>query len=307
MRNWLCIAGIVLVSVAAGPKHAFAQQAGQPAMADRGVQPGAPFVLSAQEQAALDQLLLAWQQQSVATKRLQAKFHRWTFDPVAAPLGIHSKWAEGMIKYVAPDAGLFRVDVLKFYSGMEDEHPTYQEIPGGFGEYWICNGKEVKEFDRKEKQCIVRQLPPELQGKDIFDSPLPFVFNLDAAKIKQRYWIKQVPGPQGFVVIDAHPKFQADRAQYKFVRIALNQQTFLPQALMLYAPNFDEQKNPVYDHYEFSDVERNTLGGGIADVFGKFINEQPPSDWKVIREAYQPMVPEQPQMAQPNVGNPALR
>ncbi len=307
MRNWLCITGIALALMLAGSTELLSQQAGQPAMAERGVEPGAPFVLSAQEQAALDQLLLAWQQQSVATKRLQAQFRRWTFDPVSAPLGIHAKWAEGVIKYVAPDQGLFRVDVLKFYSGMEGESPTYKEVEGQFGEYWLCNGKELKDFDRSNKECRIQQLPPELQGQEIFDSPLPFVFNLDAAKIKQRYWVQQIQGPEGFIVIDAHPKFQADRAQYKYVRIVLNRQTFLPQALMLFAPNFDPEKSPVYDHYEFIDVERNTLGGGIADAFGKFINEQPPADWKVIREKYQPVVPNQPQMAQPNLGNPALR
>lgn len=276
-------------------------QAGQGQAGQQGADPqaSAPFVLSNAEQAELDQLLSAWEQQSTGTKRLEAKFRRWHFDLLAAPAGVHATWAEGVIKYGAPDKGLFRVDHLKFFSGIVEDKPTYKSVDGQFGEHWVCNGEELLEFDRSKKECRIQQLPPELQGKEILESPLPFVFNLNANRIKERYWVRRLEAPSGVYVIEAHPKRQSDRAQYRFVRIVINDQTFLPQALILYGPNYDPVTSPGYDHYEFTDVERNTIRQGMAAWGRVFIDERPPADWKVIREAFRPAGPAQPQIAQP--------
>lgn len=261
--------------------------------------PAAPFVLSAQEQAELNQLLSAWEQQSTGTKHLEAKFRRWHFDPLSAPAGVHATWAEGVIKYSAPDKGLFQVEQLKFFSGIVDDKPTYKSIEGQYGEHWVCNGEELMEFDRDRKECRIQQLPPEMRGQEILESPLPFVFNLNAARIKDRYWVRRIDAPSGVFVIEAHPKRQTDRAQYRFVRIVINNQNFLPQALILYGPNFDPVTSPAYDHYEFIDVERNTIRQNVKNWSNVFINQRPPADWKVIREPYRPATPDPPQMAQP--------
>jgi TIGR03009 family protein len=205
------------------------------------------------------------------------------------------------LKYGAPDKGLFRVDQLKFYNGIVEGKPTYTENEGQFGEYWVCDGTKLQEFDRSKKECKIQQLPAELRGKEIFESPLPFVFNLNAAKIKERYWIKQIETEPRIVAIEAHPKFQNDRAQYKFVRIVISADTFLPQALILFGPNFDPQTSPAYDHYEFMDLERNTIGQSLAAFSGIFLNVNPPSDWRVIEDVYRPEP--QPQIAQPGTGN----
>lgn len=280
---------------------AVAQQQGNPQQAGQAQHPlaGAPFLLSNAEQAEMDQLLAAWEQQSSGTKTLEAKFRRWHFDPLAAPPGVHATWAEGTIKYGAPDMGLFYVAALKFFSGIVEGKPTYKSVDGQFGEHWVCNGKELMEFDRSKKECRIQQLPPEMQGKEILESPLPFVFNLNSARIKERYWVRRIDAPAGVFVIEAHPKRQSDRAQYRFVRVVINDKTFLPQALILYSPNFDPTTAEAYDHYEFMDVERNTLKHKVAGWGSGFIDQRPPSDWKVIREAFRPAGPPQPQMAQP--------
>src|SRR5690606_10319841 len=153
-------------------------------------------------------------------------------------------------------------------------------------------------FDRSKKECRIQQLPPELQGKEILESPLPFVFNLNADRIKQRYWIRKIDSSAEVFVIEAHPKRQVDRAQYKFVRIIINAQTFLPRAVILYGPNFDPVTSPNWDQYEFTDVERNTIRQGMAAWGRVFIDERPPADWKVIRDTYRP-AGSSPQMAQP--------
>ena len=221
-------------------------------------QTGQPFApLNAAQQAQLQQLLLAWQQQSQGTRTLDCKFQRWHYDNLAAPTGRHATRADGVIKYAAPDKGVFRVDSLVFYKGEKEGKPVYEPQAGLFGEHWVCNGKQLIEMDRSQKQCKIQDLPADMQGQQIFNSPLPFVFNLDAAEIQRRYWVRQVAAPNDkIVLIEAWPKRQDDRAQYKMVQIALEKETFLPQALIMYAPNFHAQNAPKWDHYEFVDMKR---------------------------------------------------
>jgi len=305
MRNLVKCAVLALLALLSGNQSSDAQQAQQSQQTAPDDTNLAPFVLTPQEQAVLNQFLTNWEAQSSGTKRLEAKFRRWHFDSLAAPKGVHSTWAEGVIKYGSPDKGLFRVDQLKFLTGIPDNKPTYAETPGQFGEHWVCNGEELLEFDRSTKQCKIQKLPPEMRGKEIFESPLPFVFNLNAAKIKERYWIRQIEAQPGVMVVEAFPKYQVDRAQYKFVRVVIDAKTFLPHALIMYGPNYDEQTAPAYDHYEFMDVERNTVAQMVANWGRVFIDERPPATWTVVQEQYRPEV--QTQLAQPQAspGRPA--
>lgn len=274
------------------------------AAAQQSQSPQPPFPpLTAEAQQQLDRLLQAWEVQSKGTDTLQCDFTRWHYDLVAAPAGVHSTWAKGQIRYGAPDKGLFKVDTLKFFKGMVEGKPAYDSVQGEYGEHWVCNGKEVIDFDHGKQECTIRELPPELQGTQIFESPLPFVFNLDAQKIRERYWVRQVPAPKpGVRLIEAWPKRQEDRAQYRLVQVVIAEQTFLPEALLVYAPNFDPQTAPSWDHYEFQNVQRNAMTAGVQEFMNLFIKQKPPASWKVIRERYQPIsMPAQEQIAQPPV------
>lgn len=185
------------------------------------VKAGQPFApLSDEDQKRLDQLLAKWETESQNTKLLSCDFNRWHFDLGAAPAGVAATWARGAVKYAAPDKGMFRVDTLKFYKGMEEGKPTYASDPKQFGEYWVCNGTELLEFDRSKEECTIQELPEQMRGRQILESPLPFVFNLDAKKIQERYWVREVPPPpgkEGVYLIEAWPKRQEDRSQYRFI------------------------------------------------------------------------------------------
>ncbi|WP_145418054.1 TIGR03009 domain-containing protein [Planctomycetes bacterium K23_9] len=245
-----------------------------------------PFkALTAAEQTRLDAMLKAWEQQSKGTKTMSCKFQKWHFDLLAAPAGIHATKSTGVIKYAAPDKGMFKEETIVFYEGMKQGAPQFAAQPGKVGDYWVCNGAEVIEFDGNEKKCTISTLPPGMKGQDIFNSPLPFVFNLDAQKIQSRYWVREVKAPKpGIYLIEAWPKFQADRSQYKMVQIALDDKKFLPTALIMYAPNFNAQNAPMWDHYEFENVGRNAITAGMKQFFNNFIPQRPPSDWQVVRE-----------------------
>jgi TIGR03009 family protein len=268
-----------------------AAQANPAARVARQAQPPAarpPFPpLSEADLAQLQILLQNWEKQSQGTKTLDSKFTRWHFDMFAAPAGVHATRSDGVIKYASPDKGLFRVDRKVFFAGMQGGEPQFKEQPGQHGEHWVCNGTQLIEFDRSNQQCRIQDLPPQMQGQKIFNSPLPFVFNLNAQQIQQRYWVRQVKAPKpGIVLVEAWPKRQDDRAQYKLVQIALDEKSYMPQALIMYAPNFDPKTAPKWDHYEFSEVKRNAIGDGFQKFLGNFIPQKPPASWKILRDKF---------------------
>lgn len=271
---------------------------------------GQPFPpLPPAAQAQLQTLLKNWEQNSKGTKTLECKFTRWHFDMFAAPAGVHATRADGVIKYAAPDKGLFRVDRLVFFGGMLEGKAEYREQPGQYGEHWVCNGTQLIEFDRSKEECRIQDLPKHLQGQQIFNSPLPFVFNLDAEQIQQRYWVRQAQAPKPeIILIEAWPKRQEDRAQYKFVQIALDAKTYLPHALLMYAPNFNAKTAPKWDHYEFANVKRNAMTAALQNFVRNFIPEKPPSNWKILREKFAAPADFPPQRAAaPEATQPALQ
>ena len=118
-----------------------------------------------------------------------------------------------------------------------------------------------------------------MKGKNIVNGPLPFVFNLDAKQIQERYWVRQVASPNPeLIVVEAWPKVQELRAQYKLVQIALDEKTYQPHALLMYAPNFHPKTAPKWDHYEFRDIKRNAIGAGFSKFLGNFIPKAPPAE-----------------------------
>lgn len=266
---------------AAAPQNRIARQ--QPAPA-----PAVPFELTPQEQATLDRVLMAWEEQSSGTKTLSCGFTLWDYDVQGAPAGIHASASRGIVRYANPDKGLFREEEKVFYNGMgTDGKPTYEKHATEFGQHWVCNGREVIEFDHEAKQCKVQELPPNMQGKAIVESPLPFVFNSNAADIKARYWVRLLKAPkESQFMIEAWPKRREDAAQYKLVQIVLEKESFLPAGLALFAPNFNVATTPNKQIYEFTEIKRNGVGQGMQVFLNNFIPQKPPSSWKIFRQKF---------------------
>lgn len=305
MRLTWATAVAILISAPTNAQQPPAAPAARVATQGQAPQPVQPFPpLTAAERAQLTQVLTAWESQSKGTKTLDCKFARWHYDQFAAPLQYHANRADGVIKYAAPDKGLFRVDSLVFYAGVVDGKPQYKADPGQHGEYWVCNGQQLIEFDRAQKECRIQNLPPQMQGQQIINGPLPFVFNLDAQEIQTRYWVRLRPPPEnaaGIILVEAYPKRQEDRAQYRFVQVALDQRTMLPRALLMYAPNYHPQNARKYDHYEFENLGRNKITAGIQNFMQNFIPRKPPANWKIID---QNLAAPTPRQADQGEGNP---
>lgn len=263
----------------------------------------APFpALDPALQKFLDEALTYWQQSTAQIQRFECKFNRWQFDPTKTnnPNDFYTA-SSGVIRYLKPDKGMFQVEDLRYRREKDGGKVDYEALPGHFGEWWICDGASVHEYDRTEKKVTKYPLPANMRGAEVFNSPLPFVFGVNAQKIKERYWVRPLPHPVGqdgkpndkIIVIEAFPKFQADAINYHHVTIYLDRDKFLPQALEIALTQWTPQA-PHREVFEFKDRETNA--GLLAKInealFQKaFIPEQPPKDWTVQE---QPFAPEEP-------------
>ncbi len=215
--------------------------------------PKAPFVLSPPEAAALDNLLNDWEKRNKQIHLLESKFFRWKYDSV---FGGNQPPApeEGILKFAAPDKGLMKI---------EAKDPKQSE-------QWLCDGKSIFHWDYSASVVTEYVMPPELQGKGIGDGPLPFVFGVEAQKLKQRYFMRIItpPNVQNEVWLEAYPRFQQQAAEFSKVQVILQiaggTKALLPYAIQIYEPNGKDRK--VYQLQNPSINPRAPFLGGL--IFG---------------------------------------
>lgn len=251
------------------------------------------FPLDAQQQQAVDAVLNYWEQNSKEVQRYRCNFQRWEYDPVFGPPGTFKTFSKGEINYEAPDKGMFKVTEMWDYkaSATAGGEPKYVKRDGESSEHWICDGRFIWEFDPKARQMIQRELPPHLRGKAISDGPLPFLFGAEADKIKQRYWIRRKPVPEGAkeYLLEAIPKTRKDAANFSMVHVIIAQKDFLPKGLVIFERNFNARSNPARTTFTFENRETNwnMLLNQLGIWKNNFHQPKVPSGWKKVVEKYE--------------------
>jgi TIGR03009 family protein len=216
-----------------------------------------PFQLTPQEQTWLDQVLTAWEKENQKIKTFDCKFRRWEYAPSLARTKEEADNAAhvdlGIIKYATPDKGKYQVfSTIQFLpDGTEKEVP----IEANRAELYICDGKAVYVYDPVKKCRHEHQLPPELQGKAIVDSPMPFIFGAEAKKLRERYYMRIVPpsaDAKNQIWIEAYPIFQPDAANFHHCLLILETPKLQPMAMMMVLPGGKNRSS-----YKFYDVVVN--------------------------------------------------
>jgi len=236
-----------------------------------------------------DDILKYWEWRSNKVQRYRCRFKRFEYDPVHVPdPRVFFSYAEGAIKYAAPDKGLFKVDnssqvVLPLVQG---EKPKYERRDPELNEHWVCDGKAIFEFNGRAKQLIKRDLPPEMQGKEIAQGPLPFLFNAKAADIKQRYWVRALDRPpkQKTWHLEAFPKTQQDAADFLKIHIIIAaDEDELPEAIILF------HRNKARTTYAFEQREENwSVVIEKLNLFHReFFEPKAPSGWTKVMQDFQ--------------------
>jgi TIGR03009 family protein len=199
------------------------------------------FQLTAIEQAFLDQVLTKWEQESGKIETFNCDFTQFEYDPVFGPgndeVGqpIAKSEGYGAVSYQKPDKGSFHVKELLTWDAAQKKRVANSNLVGA---HWVCDGASVYEFRNKEKVLHVTPIPPEMQGQNITDGPLPFLFGAKADTLKQRYWLRVDPrAPEGSIWLAAMPKRQQDAANYRLVELMLDSSKMLHSAMRVTAPD----------------------------------------------------------------------
>ncbi len=233
--------------------------------------PQPPFVLNAQQQQHVDWVLNAWEQRSAQVKTFTCAFVRREYDEVFGQGDEPTHTDYGEIRYQAPDRGLFWV-----------------REPDDRQERWVCDGDSVFEFNFVTKKLTEYELPPELRGRAIANSPLPFLFGATAESLRQRYFLRLITPSdrQNEVWLQAYPRFREDAANFSRAELILTGREMTPFALQLYLPNGKTRLS-----YVFQDIRVNA-------TLTNFLQRDPfrvttPHGWQRVVEPAQPAQPAQ--------------
>lgn len=246
------------------PRHPtlHSRQAAQPVQ--QAAQP--PFVLDPQQQQHVDWVLKAWEQRSAQVKTFTCSFVRREYDEVFGRGDEPTHTDYGEIRYQAPDKGLFWV-----------------REPEDRQERWVCDGNSVFEFNFVTKKLTEYELPPELRGRAIANSPLPFLFGATAESLRQRYFLRLITPSdrQNEAWLQAYPKFREDAANFSRAELILTGREMTPFALQIYLPNGKTRLS-----YVFQDIRVNA-------TLTNFLQRDPfrvttPAGWERVVERAQP-------------------
>ncbi|RMG41970.1 MAG: PASTA domain-containing protein [Planctomycetota bacterium] len=194
----------------------------------------------ASEDPQLESVLRKWQQATDGIDSLEGVQDRIVYDKVF----FTAKHTRGHFYYQAPDKG--RID----FDAPKDAKPNARvtktdpktgkvyefQVTSGQPETWICDGKFIVQIDHTQKTANKYPLPPDVQGKNIINGPLPFLFGLPPEVAKQRYRLKLLGQNEHGLWIHVVPKWKQDAANYREATVILDPKTFLPRAVQLIDP-----------------------------------------------------------------------
>ncbi len=271
------------------------------AVAERVAQVPKEFRLDAKQQQWVDQVLGYWEKRTSEIKTYQCDFKRWEYDPVFGPKEDPKTISYGEIRFAAPDKGMIevtRIDEFDPKKKKEGVEPPFNQRKGEVGEHWVCDGESVFEFDHPRKLLIETKLPPEMHGKAISESPLPFLFGAKADTIKRKYWVRELPAAAGtkpkYYQLEVLPKSREDAGTFKTVQIFLDQKEFLPVGMQMVELNGQSRSS-----YQFYNRKENAVPNNLKNWWGQFVSPKLPRDWtKVTHDLGQPIQPIASQPAQ---------
>ena len=269
-----------------------AKQIAGPLLANAPAPPKPPFpALTKAEEDRLDQLLVYWEQRSDKIKTYSCRFTRYEYDPVFGPKDFAKTQSMGFVRYAAPDRGEFHVDSSGEFQPPQaaGDKPTWDMQATDVDEHWVSDGSSIYELNKSKKQLIEVRLPPEMQGKGISDGPLPFMFGAKREKMLKRYWLRELPPPNGVkgqYWLEAWPKFREDAMNFQKVQVILDEKEFLPVAMQVFPPGYHPEKNAARTSYAFNNRQVNNTIHRTQQFLKRFISPNVPDGWKKIVENY---------------------
>ena len=195
----------------------------------------------------LEQLLRDWAAASEKIQRLEGEHLRRVYDMINEV----EKLSQGRFFYETPDKGRINITPVVITEKMlrqraSGEVPTQKrksgkpfDLKSDQEECWSCDGGHVYEMDVAKKEARVAQLPLDMQGKNIMDSPLPFLFGMPPEKAKRRFTmslLRPIEPESERASLHILPRLPQDSGNWASADVILNLKTFLPEAVQLVDP-----------------------------------------------------------------------
>ncbi|MDR2117515.1 MAG: hypothetical protein LBP87_14155 [Planctomycetaceae bacterium] len=194
-----------------------------------------PFFLNPQEQKELDEFLLRWEKYSLTIKRYDVDFDMFLYDEtiVGSTPGKPYKTAFGYFKYIAKPLR-FVYHVEGEWVGNKKVERDDKKSPHIFAEKIIIDEKSVFKYEYNAKTVLQVNVPSEMVGKGIADSPLPLIFGAKADEMKKRFSMKIVTADQrkdNEIWLQAKPLLIEDQQEFSQIEIRLDKENLRPIAL----------------------------------------------------------------------------
>jgi TIGR03009 family protein len=211
----------------------------------------------------VEQLLFDWSQHTKQIKNLAGKHYRSIRDYAYGAETL----AEGKFYVEMPDKG--RLDISN-YTAPEpkagDEKPytapngTPTKLKVQFEknhEKWVCDGKVVRVINDTRRSYEEVPIPPNQQGANMIDGPLPFLLGMPPDKAKARYRFKVLNKTRdGHAIwIEVKPRLPMDAAEWIRAYVLLNLTTYLPEKVSLFSPSGTTETV-----YVFQEIDTNKRG-----------------------------------------------
>jgi TIGR03009 family protein len=262
LLGWLALAGVPATVSRAQTNPAPARPAAAPAPAQAPTQ-AAP-VVPGLDPARMNQILDAWAKKSQSTDSLHARFIR---EDYADDWQTKTRYS-GAAFVKRPNLAYLNFDKMP-------DDPAGKPVPN---ERIICTGTDVYQFLTETKQVHVYPLPPEERARALEEGPLPFLFNMDAAKIKARYAIRLVGEKDNLFLIGIKPLTDQDREAFSLAYIWLDASKFQPTKIQLHDPSNPKNTKT----YTFSEVGMNrTISDAYFDAKSQW-QQVRPAGWDLV-------------------------
>jgi len=194
-------------------------------------------------------LLQTWEKKSGEVNRSKGEFNRIIYDKIfqTAICSNGRYWFEG------PDKG--RMDFTPNDSVVGKEVKKREltfTCQADQAKTWICNGEKILDIDIAKKEYNSIEIPPHIQGNNISDGPLPFLFGMSAKKMEQRYMLTlgALHDPQKIIHVIAYPKLASEQREYRVAEVLLDPNTYLPQAVQLLDPTGNKETVYIFSKHD---------------------------------------------------------
>ncbi|QVL32772.1 TIGR03009 domain-containing protein [Telmatocola sphagniphila] len=213
-----------------------------------------------QKSARLDQILKDWEARMTKTESFGMAVTQTIIEPVRKT----STEMKGTAYFQKPNLAF--IDL----SEVDANQPIHRRF--------LIKGKDLYLFDFKTKEVKMLSAPT---GKDIITYfPLPLLFGMKAAELKERFTLNYLLEDTHYVYIDIVPKKNSDKQEFKVARLTLvNNQKLYPSSYIFlrqieYINSANESIKYVFTDYMTNNPDSETIFKLVVPVGWKLIGDK---------------------------------